>query len=103
MTDHPRENRRMDQWSLYPPPGQPSNPPTWEDIERLALHYPAAHHAVVKVQRGDWTREEAMILLVYALADAFQKLFQAEVDRLQNTVDTKIGVPFGPINPFERT
>lgn len=25
---------------LYRPPGRPSNPPTWQDIEQLALHYP---------------------------------------------------------------
>jgi hypothetical protein len=66
---------------LYPPPGKPSNPPTWEDIERLALHYPVAHDAVTMVRRGDWTREQALIALAYALADAFSRLFKAEADR----------------------
>jgi len=66
---------------LYPPPGAPSQPPEWADIERLGLHYPAAYHAVVMVQRGDWTREQALIALAYALADAYQKIFKAEVER----------------------
>lgn len=66
---------------LYPAPGTPSNPPTWEDIERLALHYPAAHQAVTLVHRGDLTREQALIALTYALADAFSRLFTAEVER----------------------
>lgn len=66
----------------YPPPGNPSDPPTWEDIERLALHYPAAHHAVTMVARGDWTREQALIVLVYALADASQRLFKEATNRL---------------------
>ena len=66
---------------LYPPPGSVSTPPAWEDIERLALHYPAAYHAVTMVRRGDWTREQALVALVYALADSFQKLFRAEIDR----------------------
>ena len=66
---------------LYPPPGQPSNPPTWEDIERLAQHYPQAYHCVVMVERGDWTREQALIVLVYSLAHSFSSMFRAEVER----------------------
>jgi len=69
---------------LYPPPGQPSNPPTWEDIERLALHYQVLHQAATLVERGDLTREQALILAVYALADSFQRLFHAEVERRRN-------------------
>lgn len=34
------------------------------------------------VQRGDWTREQALIALVYVLADAFSRMFQAEVERV---------------------
>lgn len=67
---------------LYPPPGQPSNPPTWEDIETLAVSYPVLHHAVTLVERGDMTREQALIAAVFALAGAFQKLFQERVDSL---------------------
>jgi hypothetical protein len=68
-------------FGMYPPPGMPSSPATWEDIERLALHYPAAHHAVTMVERGDLSREQALIYLVYALAGSFQALFAAEVER----------------------
>jgi hypothetical protein len=66
---------------LYPPPGQPSSPPEWADIERLALHYPVLHDAVTLVRRGDLTREQALIAAVFALADSFQKLFREAVDR----------------------
>lgn len=72
-------------FDMYPPPGQPSTPPTWEDIERLSLHYPALHAAVTLVERGDLTREQALILAVFALADAFQQLYRAEVERLHVT------------------
>ena len=75
---------------LYPPPGQPSNPPMWEDVERLALHYPAAYHAVMMVHRGDWTREQALIALVYSLTDSFSRLFRAEVERRTNDFQTRI-------------
>ena len=74
---------KLTETDLYPEPGKPSDPPTWADIERLSLHYPAAHQAVVLIERGDLTREQALISLVFALADAFQKLFSAEVARLR--------------------
>jgi hypothetical protein len=66
---------------MYPPPGKPSTPPTWEDIERLALHYAVVHRAVWLVRRGELTREEALIHVAFALASAFQELFHAEVER----------------------
>lgn len=69
--------------NLYPPVVElPTFPPTWEDIERLSLSYPVVLHAVVMVRRGDWSREQALIMLAFALAQSFQKLFGAEVDRL---------------------
>jgi len=68
---------------MYPPPGAPSNPPTWEDIERLSRHYPVVYQAVTMVERGDWTREQALIAVVYALAGSFSELYRAEIDRLQ--------------------
>jgi len=88
-------------FDLYPVPGKPSTPPTWEDIERLALHYPAAHDAVTMVERGDWTREQALVMLVYSLADAFARLFQAEVDRrrVEPVKPFPIVVPKSPIEP----
>ena len=75
---------------LYPPVEVPERP-TWADVERLSLHYPAAHHAVTLVNRGDLTREEALIRLVFALANAFQKLFSAEVERRMQ--DTSVRYP----------
>lgn len=69
---------------LYPPPGKPSQPPTWEDIERLSLHNPVLHQVVTLVQRGDLTREQALILAVFSLADSFQQLYRAEVERRRN-------------------
>ena len=66
---------------LYPPVELPTFPPTWEDIERLALHYPCVYHGVAMVERGDWTREQALIMVVFALAESWRKLFQSEVDR----------------------
>jgi hypothetical protein len=68
-------------FDLYPPVELPNFPPTWEDIERLAMHYPVVYHAVAMVERGDWTREQALMMTVFALAQAFQKLFSAEVER----------------------
>jgi len=66
---------------LYPDPGKPSNPPTWQDIERLALHHPAARVAVTLADRGDYTREQALIALVYTLTQSHSALFRAELDR----------------------
>lgn len=84
--------------SLYPPPGQPSTPPTWEDVERLALHYPVARDAVTMVRRGEWSREQALIALVYALADTFQKLFHAEVQRHRTMLPERLVID--PSNPL---
>lgn len=75
---------------LYPPVELPTFPPTWEDIERLSLTYPVVRHAVVMVRRGDWTREQALIMLAFALAQAFQKIFSAEVDRLARQLPERI-------------
>lgn len=65
---------------LYPPPGDVSQPPRWEDIERLSMHYAQARNAIALVDRGDWTREQALISLVYCFAAAFSKQFKAELD-----------------------
>ena len=53
----------------------------WNDIERLALYWPEAQHAVTLVRRGDWSHEQALIALVYTLAEGYYLLFSAEVDR----------------------
>ena len=75
---------------LYPPPGLPSKPPIWEDIERLALHYPQARNAVVLVHRGDWTREQALIALVYVFADAWSSMYRAEIERRVTTIHDRV-------------
>jgi hypothetical protein len=89
-TSHVTENR-LDR-DLYPLPGKPSEPPTWEDIERLALHYPAAQAAVTLVERGDLTREQALVVLAYALADAFARIFTAEVEKAKRSSAPAIGL-----------
>lgn len=66
---------------VYPDPGKPSVPPTWEDIERLARRYPAAAATIILVERGELTREEALVSLVFWFAAAFQQMFSAEVER----------------------
>lgn len=71
------ENTTFD---LYPPITMPTSP-TWADIETLSLHYPQAHAAVAMVERGEWTKEEALVRLVYGFASAFQQLFQQELER----------------------
>lgn len=87
------ENDKRPSLDLYPLMGPPSTPPVWADVERLALHYPAARHAVAMVERGDYTREEALIALVFALADAFSRLFKAEVDRRMTEPMTPFVIP----------
>ena len=91
MSDDHWKKRSLD---LYLPVKMPPFPPAWEDIAGLALHYPAVHHAVTLERRGNVTREQALILAVFALADAFQKLFSAELDRLTVTPSKHI---VGPI------
>lgn len=66
---------------IYPPAGKPSSPPTWDDVERLALHYVVVRQAVELMRRGELTREGALIHVAFALAGAFQQLFQGEVER----------------------
>lgn len=78
---------------IYPAPGVPSVPATWEDIERLAIHYPVVHVAVSLVERGDWTREQALVNIVYSLADSFSRLFHAEVDRKRCELPARFMIP----------
>jgi len=81
---------------LYPPVTMPTGIPTWEDIERLALYFPTVHHAVTLHRRGDLTREQALASAVFALADGFQKLFAAEVERRMMTIPDRIVFPGEP-------
>jgi hypothetical protein len=75
---------------LYPPVTIPTQMPTWEDIERLALNFPILHQVVMQHRRGDLTREQALMLAVFWLADAFQRLFSAEINRRANSVSERI-------------
>lgn len=59
----------------------------------MALYYPQARVAVALVARGEMTREEALVRLVYAIADAFQRMFHAEVERRQCEPFTAIVLP----------
>ncbi len=68
---------------LYPPVTMPTWPPTWDDLQRLSRSFPGVHHTITLIERGDCTREQGLIWLTFALANAFQKLFTAEVDRRQ--------------------
>lgn len=78
---------------LYPSPAKRSDPPCWQDIEALALHYPVVHTCVALADRGDWTREQALIAMTHALATAFGELFRQEVERRQTTLPTRIVLP----------
>lgn len=75
---------------LYPDPGSPSVPPTWEDIELLARHYPAARVAVIQARRGECTREQALVSLVYWFATAFAAGFRREAEALAREVPESI-------------
>lgn len=78
---------------MYPAPGRPSDPPSWEDVVRLSHHFPAARHAVILAERGELTREQALIALTFALANAFSKLFQEAVDRKMGELPSYLVFP----------
>lgn len=79
----------MSKLRLYPDPEPLSTPPTWEDVERLAVNYPSAHAVVSLVERGDLTREQALVSLVHWFATAFSRQFKREADaRDREVLDT---------------
>lgn len=88
MSDQIQPRSQRPSLDMFPPPGKPSQPPTWDDIERLAVTYAPAHHAVTMVRCGDWTREQALIALVYWFAEQFSGAFKRELDRLNTTIPT---------------
>lgn len=71
---------------LFPDPGLPSTPPTWEDVERLARHYPSVHNMLVMAERGDLTREQALVALVYWFAASFSRQFKRETDAMATEI-----------------
>jgi hypothetical protein len=68
---------------LFPEPPTLTGTPSWADIERLAMHYPSAHHVVALVERGDISREHALVSLVYWFATEFSRGFRREIEALQ--------------------
>ena len=70
--------------SLLPDPGNVSSPPAWEDVERLALHYPAVQQAVTLVRRGALTREQALIASLYGMARVVSAMHAQGVARLSS-------------------
>ncbi len=63
---------------------------TWTDIEERALFDPLLHQAVTLVERGDVTREEALI----AVALAFSQMVEGQRKRLVEELARK---PFSPV------
>lgn len=48
----------------------PAPPPRWQDVAQLALTHPVVYRAVSHHHAGDLTREEALGVMVLALAEA---------------------------------
>jgi hypothetical protein len=57
---------------------------TWKDVEEAALFEPVLHQAVTLVQRGDLTREEALIAAVLGLVE-IKETQQKRIIELMNT------------------
>ena len=76
-----------DKWELYPAIEKPEvRQLTWDDMLRLAYVDPAARQAVVMAERGDWTREQALIVLAFASYDQRRTQHHETVDRLNRTI-----------------
>lgn len=56
---------------------------SWRDIEEAALTEPILYQLVALVQRGDFTREEALIHAVLGLVAMKEKQRQAIVELLE--------------------
>lgn len=69
---------------LYPQVKEPTWPPTWEDVERLARTSPEARSMIVAVERGSATREQALIQVLFHLYNAYAMLYRLRVDDLMN-------------------
>lgn len=68
----------------YPEPAPASTPPTWEDLERLALHYAIVYHAVTRVRRGELEHEAALLGLVFVLIGEWRRFMLEEIERRRN-------------------
>lgn len=89
--DNPRMTKPT--LDLYPLVKMPAFPPTWADVEQLARDYPQVRQAVALVARGEWTREQALIMLLHIYLDAWQRAFHAEVDRRSREMPDRIVLP----------
>jgi hypothetical protein len=73
----------MEKFELYPPVGQPEvRELTWDDMRRLAEHDPLARNAVTMAERGDWTREQALIVLAFASYNQLREAHHRELKRI---------------------
>lgn len=74
----------MTRFDLHPLMPEPSLP-EWEDIARLRHYSPQLHACLTMHERGDLTREQALILAVFMLYNAHGQLTREAVERLQNS------------------
>lgn len=58
--------------------------PEWGDVARLRRYSPHLHACVTMQERGDLTREQALILAVFLLYNAHGTLTREAVERRQN-------------------
>ncbi len=81
-------------FELYPQVTMP-NPQTvtWGDVERLGMDFPQVRDAIMLVELGRWTREQALLMLVHVYVDAWQRSFAELVDRRNREIPGRIFVP----------
>ena len=84
---------------MYPDPGNVSQPPTWEDFERLSLHYPQVHAALTMWRAQSLTKEQALIAATFALARSVSLMHAdvvlrlSKVERLSDADLRRLGPP----------
>lgn len=84
---------------LYPPVEPPATADlmTWAAVIRLSYHDPVVRLAVTLAERGDFTREQALIAALFALYNVRARMFQAEVDRRNTEVPADFIIHDGKI------
>jgi hypothetical protein len=58
---------------------------TWESLYRLAEHDSVIRTVLVCVERGELTREQALVAAVFSLYDAKRVFFKAATDAATNS------------------
>lgn len=71
-------------------------PPTWEDIMRIARNEPVLYQAVILVERGDLTREQALMAACVSLAKARNGLMRQHIDLVNRTPMPPFYIPGEP-------